>query len=147
MAYEKLIPHNLETTPLELKLDITDSTVDVVFSLAFVPDGYDIDDLPISVLSISQGSNHAIISSFCGSEQNLFFKSSQFENGWIFWNVTKTSDELLFDFGGLGRTEHRVDERCNFNAPWVLFKFENSDETVKEVSSLYYKSTNPGKHT
>ena len=147
MTYEKLIPHNLETTPLELKLDIMDSTADFIFSLAFVPDEYDINNLPISEMSISRGSNPAIISKFCESEREIEFQKSQFEDGWIFWNVTKTSDKLIFDFEVLGRIEHTLYEPCQFHTTWVLFAIQYPEDTEMEGYRFFYKSAIPGKPT
>lgn len=145
VKYEKLIPHDLETTPLQLKLDITNNTVDVSFCLMFVPDKYNLDDLSWT-LCIRSGSNPAIISKWCKDQQEIPYQSSQFKSGLILWNVTKTGEKLQFDFEVLGRMEHRSDMDCDFDTTWVLFMVKYTEATIEEVfeDRFFYKSSIPG---
>ena len=145
VKFEKLIPHDLETTTLELKLDITSNAADVSFCLIFVPDEYDLDELSWT-LCIRSGSNPAIISKFCKDQQEIQYQSSQFNDGLILWNVTKTGQKLQFDFEVLGRMEHRLDTDCDFDITWVLFMVEYTEATIGEMNEdrFFYKSSIPG---
>ena len=150
VKYEKLIPHDLETTTLELKLDITNNAADVSFCLIFVPDEYDLDDLDeLSWTCIGVGSNTVVTSNFCENQQDIPYQNSQFKDGVILWNVTKTEEKLQLQFEVLGKIEHPFDkDNCDFDVTWVLFIDEYTEETLKEVNEdrLFYKSSIPGKY-
>ena len=150
VKYEKLIPHDLETTPLELKLDITNNKADVSFCLMFVPDEFDLDVLDeLSwITCIGVGSNTVVTSNFCENQQEIPYQNSQFKDGVILWNVTKTEEKLQFQFEVLGKIEHPLEMYCDFDITWVLFIDEYPEGTLKEVNEdrLFYKSSIPGKY-
>ena len=145
VKFEKLIPHDLETTTLELKLEITSNAADVSFCLMFVPDGYNLDELSWT-LCIKSGSNPVIVSKFCKDQQEIPYQSSQFQSGLILWNVTKTGEKLQFDFEVLGKIEHPLEMYCDFDITWVLFMVEYTEATIEEVNEdrFFYKSSIPG---
>ena len=151
VKYEKLIPHDLETAPLELKLDIRNNTADVLFCLMLVPDEYDLDYLDeLSwTTCIGVGSNAVVTSSFCENQQEIPYQNSQFNDGVILWNVTKTGEKLQFEFEVLGKIEHPLDmDNCDLDITWVLFIDEYPEGTIEEVNEdrFFYKSSIPGKY-
>ena len=146
VKYGRLIPHNLATYPFELKLDISNNTIDKVVCIAFVPDNYDINYVSYAIC-ISRGTTKAIRSNVCGHSQEITLKNEQLEDGLSLWNITKTSDKLLFDFGVLGRIEHAVDGiNCRFDSTWVLFWSFPYEDGLKE-DRFFYKSATPGMDT
>ena len=145
VKYDKLIPHNLESKPLELKLELKNNTANVTFCLALVADGYDPSNLTWT-MCLRLGPDPTILSNVCETKKEVLIQKEQLENRQIIWNVTKTGNNLYFSFEVLGKFEHKMNKTCNEDTIWVLFQIEYPDGTTNHdyEESFFYKSATPG---